>query len=442
MRNQRVKDYKHLIYTPDEWQPEAIDFGLAHHYCIIGDDMGLGKSFEAGAVVVQNDFKILVISPAHLKRNWWYEFKAFQNKYSRLEGIFVCKTAKDLKRNLKQYHIVIINFEMLLKEEDMRRLFQDRPNVIVDEAHYLKNIESQRTKAFHTYVEDYNPHRVLLCTGTAIKNRVDEFYSLLLICSYNPAKTSGTSILGMSYYHFRSKFMWGRRDKFGYMKWSGLRNKEKLLELLEGKYIRREAEDVLGLSPLLEKSIMVDYASKGEEKLKEAWEKFQKTGKMGSKDVTVKVESAVKKAPFTAKYVKGLLDERDTPVVVFTDHLDPLDIIYERLLKLGIKRIAKIDGDTPMEQRDEYVRQLQARKLDVLMGTILTMGTGNTMTEAIDEVFNDPAWVPGDNKQAKRRIWRRGTTKACTIHHISGSPMDKYINEQLISKEKVIKEVL
>ena len=54
-----------------DYQNAAVDYALAHPNCLIGDEMGLGKSAASIAVAnVTCAKKILVICPASIRLNW------------------------------------------------------------------------------------------------------------------------------------------------------------------------------------------------------------------------------------------------------------------------------------------------------------------------------------------------------------------------------------
>ncbi len=429
-----------LVYKPEPHQTEAIKFGGLHHYHILADDMGLGKTFESIAILISRSVsKFLVVCPAHLKYNWKAELMACQDKVP-MRDILVVDELSDIKRiMLHDYKVVIINYEMLLEIAFMEILFAKFKNIIADEAHYLKNIQATRTKAFHQYVQDFKPHRLILLTGTPIKNRVDEFYSLFLLCSYNQRGTSGKSIVGMNFFHFQNKFMkWRWKDKYcQYKEYYGVQNIEELEEIKKDKYLRRESFDIRG-SKIKDNYIVMNSADYEDEELLKEFEAFQKGV---SVDIRAKVKSAKLMAPLTVKYLKGLKDANVGPVVVFTQHIEPLDILTAGLVKVKGLAIGRIDATMSPKKRQAQVDLLQAGKLDFLLGTFGTMSTGYTMIAACNVVFNDPSWVPGDNDQAKMRIDRMGQEKGCTAHHMTGSRVQKYIAKKCNEKSEVIGRV-
>jgi SNF2 family DNA or RNA helicase len=190
--------------------------------------MGLGKTIQAIALINTRLAKpILIVCPAYLKHNW----------------------RKELKRwcDLPQWPFVV-SYEEFTRTHSI--LVKSCDTIIFDEAHYLKNMQAKRTKAAHKFIKTIKPTYLLLLTGTPIKNRVPEFYSLLKLCSYNPKKTSGLPIT-KGYYHFADKL--SHREEYKLpsgikvVKYSGLKNKRLLLKYLKDKYFRKAAKDELDL---------------------------------------------------------------------------------------------------------------------------------------------------------------------------------------------------
>jgi SNF2 family DNA or RNA helicase len=428
-----------LVYKPEPHQTEAIKYGGLHHYFILADDMGLGKTFEAVAIYISRAVgSFLVVCPASLKYNWEAELLACQSKF-HARDILVVEDLSDVKRIfLHDYKVVIINYEMLLELALMEILFAKFKNVIADEAHYLKNINATRTKAFHQYIQDFKPYRLILLTGTPVKNRVDEFYSLFLLCSYNKRGTSGKSIEGMNFYHFQEKFMKSRRKGYGkHKEYYGLRNLEELEEIKKDKYLRRESFDIRG-SKIQDVYVTMTPDESDDDDLLKEFEAFQKGVAV---DIRAKVKSARLMAPLTLKYLKELHASNVGPIVVFTAHLEPLEILTAGLVKMKGISVGRIDASMSVKKRQEQVDLLQEGRLDFLLGTFGTMSVGYTMIKSCNVVFNDQSWVPGDNDQAKMRIDRMGQDKGCTAHHITGSRVTKYIAKKCNEKIEVIGRV-
>jgi len=164
-----LKEYKLYPY-----QQEGLAFALKHHYCIIGDSMGLGKTIQAIEVMKSiPQVKALVVCPAFLKESWAREIKNFSTMTPYI--------SKKGGLPPEDENIVVIIGYSQLKDADL--LFQWADIVTADECHYLKNIDAKRTLYFHDYLQRHRPYRFIGLSGTAVKNRVPEWFSLLALCS-------------------------------------------------------------------------------------------------------------------------------------------------------------------------------------------------------------------------------------------------------------------
>ena len=422
-----------LTVTPFKHQQEYIKFALAGNFTLCGDEMGLGKTLSAIGVACAMNARTLVVCPAFLKHNWRAEFLKFTDL--KESEILVIEKKSDFLRAY-EFKVVIVNYEKL---KECVSIWQDFPYVIADECHYLKNIQAKRTQYFHNMVKFKRPERLSLLSGTAVKNRVEEFYSLLVLLSYVPTRgANGLSITDKfrTQYKFSKQFSYERTFEVSgrtISKFEGLRNEAELKSYFRGKYMRRLTKQVIDLPELLERYVEVNY--KFDDKELKNYEEF--TGKMDGHIMAIKSGSASAKAPFTADYAKNIHDETGLPVVIFSDHVDSVRIISEKL-----KSCAAITGATKMEDRHAYVTAFQQGKLDYIVATIGAMSTGVTLTAAADLIFNDMSYVPANNAQASKRIHRIGQTKTCRIHKICGSFVDKGIMTSLTSKQKVLDAIL
>lgn len=388
------------------FQTQGVEFLHAHHYSILGDSMGLGKTRQALELARRTNSKTLVICPAYLKQTWKREAK---------------KWAPEVDLTVETYS-QLTKLPLDIFETQL---------VIADEAHYLKNLKAQRTSRFHDGIWEHLPPRLVLLTGTPIKNRVTEWYSLLLLMSYTKERGTNTNGLNINSYCANQ---WEFNQMFSIEKitpWAtvfeGHRNVPLLKKILKGKYLRRKAEEVLDLPEFIRKDIVHSPNKRDKELLDQFME-----GKSGHFS-TVKMSHAEFKVGHTVRYVKDLIEQGEGPVVVFSDHPTAA-----KALASFFKRSNVITGATPGEDRHHIIDAFQDGRLDVLVGTIGAMSTGFTLTNASNLVFNDLSWVPGDIAQAEKRIHRIGQDKPCTVHRILFGDTDIKIAETLTAKVKTL----
>jgi superfamily II DNA/RNA helicase len=155
---------------------------------ILADEVGLGKTIEAGLVISQRwaerRRKILIIVPANLRKQWHQEL---QDKFS-LEGLIL--EAKSYNRIAKQERQnpflmpsgpIICSYQFAkAKAKDIKEIAWDL--VVLDEAHRLRNVYKTSNVIART-LKDALAHvnsKVLL-TATPLQNSLLELYGLVSI---------------------------------------------------------------------------------------------------------------------------------------------------------------------------------------------------------------------------------------------------------------------
>ena len=436
-----MTSFKGLAVKPFNYQVEGIEFGLRHHYHINADFMGLGKTLQALTVafdVVNNGGKVLVIAPAFLRYNWYAEINKLE---SYLNMVHVIEGNKEAKEPIpKGTDFIIMGYAQI---DHAAHVFDMVDMVIVDEAHYIKNIDAKRTERLHELIYRSAPERLALLTGTPMPNgSPTELYSLLRLCGYTPHKTNGANVykdypVPWDFYEdFANKsertiYVKGKRRLI--TKYEGVKkfNVKRLKYYLEKKMIRRKTEQVIKLPRLMEKEIVVDYKNIPE--LMEMFKEFNGNEKYSPE---LKAKSAMLKVKYTLDYIK-MLDERGLgPFLIYSDHKKPVEWLAEKL------DCPFIHGDVPVRTRDRYVREFQNNVHQFLCITIGSGAEGMNLTKAKHLIVNDPNWTPAKNDQMRKRFHRIGQKEPCTVHNIIGSVQDKRIIESLRKKMKVIGAVL
>jgi SNF2 family DNA or RNA helicase len=421
-----------MSFTLMPFQRQTVDFGIKNKYAIYALEQGLGKSFCALATAVESNSRCLIICPSYLRLKWKAEIKKF----------FPDKTVSLFKSDKEFYRVwdtdfVIISYSYLAKAEIF---FEWADMVIWDEAHYLKSMEAKRTEAAHKLIYENSIKRCLLLTGTPILNRTHEFYSLIAMMNYRPDIVKSEFLEKFeSYVDFANYFsylqeypVYRGNKRVMVQKWTGHRNVEELKKYLKNCYIRFSSDEVLDLPPYLEIDVPVSYEDNPE--LMEAFEEFSGDGN-SSVASNVKAKAALAKVPFTAEYVKDLMDQGEQ-VVVYSDHVDSCLALAEKLGVTGIH------GGTDMKVRQKLADEFMAGKSQVIVATIGSFSTGIDLISAANMVFNDLNWVPGNMSQAMFRIRRIGQKRRCIFHYILGSIQDEIIRNSLKEKLDTIREVV
>jgi ERCC4-related helicase len=159
---------------------------------ILADEVGLGKTIEAGLVIAQRwaerRRRILLIVPASLRKQWAQEL---QSKFGIPSVILDAKVVRDQERTNKSAKpfertdaVVIVSYEFADKKIDSIGTIQ-WSLVVIDEAHRLRNVHrksgSARAKRLKQALGgESGPFRVLL-TATPLQNSLLELYGLVSI---------------------------------------------------------------------------------------------------------------------------------------------------------------------------------------------------------------------------------------------------------------------
>ena len=409
---------------PRPHQIESVDFFLKCQGSIgLFDEPGLGKTLEILMMiceVVMPWEKALIVCPSYLKLNWIHEIETFTNM------------------KLKTEIDVLTYYEFTNKIDSI----SDYSFVGFDEAHALKNTESQRGSQAQFLLHTQTPQYFVYATGTPITNRVIDIYAFLALLSNFPHvnpnimdKYSSMYAFAMNFCNVTEKTIGGRNI----MQFKGLKNKEELRTYLDPWTLRRKTDDVLKDVPEMQLSnVIASY--KKDSKLEEEWQNHKDKSQV-SKGIEAKVSSAKAKVGFTVDYVSDLLETGNGPIVVGSDHREPAQEIYDRLVKKGY-RCTLVMGGQGIEKRNEKVKMLQNGETDVYIATFKSSYEGVTLTKARYVVCNDIPWEPAILEQFLRRVRRMTQTKTSFGIFVIGSVIDEMITRDIRSKIKAIKNTL
>ena len=150
---------------------EAVRGG--HRTFLLADEPGLGKTAQAlMAANVANAFPLLVVVPNVVKTNWAREVQRWIPQRS---STVVHGDGDDLDAFSD---VVIVNYEILDRHVGWLGRFGFK-GMVVDEAHFIKNATSQRTRhvqALAQNVRVLHPKALMMAlTGTPLINQIEDF---------------------------------------------------------------------------------------------------------------------------------------------------------------------------------------------------------------------------------------------------------------------------
>lgn len=431
---------------------------------LLADDMGLGKSLQAltvAAIDVKRGWaeKILIICPVNLKGNWAEEIEKFtrfpylilgQEEHPHHKGVFKKLGPVDRLKQLEEFKkitgpkILVVNYEQLDPHvADLNKIGFDIS--ISDEAHYVKNYKSKRTKAWLKV----QAARHFLLTGTPMLNHINELWPLLHKID---------SVGYPKYWGFCQRYAvyGGYKDK----QIVGVKNEKELTERLHKVMIRRMKKDVLDLPEVQIIQRKVDLLPSQRKIYDELIENL--VIEIHGQDDPAEIENALTKflrlkqicgttLPFTGLDESAKLDLavddalevliNGNKLVVFTQFRDVQEAFCSRLDKVAPFDIWELNGSVPGPSRQGIIGEWRDDKEPgVIVGMLQVMSEGYNMTAARHGFFIDKLFVPGKNQQAVDRMHRIGSdlTQPVQIHeYICRNTIESRVEQILATKKKL-----
>jgi superfamily II DNA/RNA helicase len=154
---------------------------------ILADEVGLGKTIEAGLVISQKwaerRRKILIITPATLRKQWSQELI---DKFYLPSIILEKKSFDNLKNKGNNFpfeqtdSIVICSYEFAAKmSAEVRKTPWDL--VVIDEAHKLRNVHNASNKRANAIKNALSSKQKILLTATPLQNNLLDVFGMVSV---------------------------------------------------------------------------------------------------------------------------------------------------------------------------------------------------------------------------------------------------------------------
>lgn len=438
------------------YQEESVAYALARESTLIADEPGLGKTIEvAGFLNASPEISsVLVVCPASLRINWLRE----------LEGWCVPERQIGIvsQSGVPITDVVIASYDAL--SQWTLQLHKRAPwdLLVLDEAHYVKNYNSQRTKLVKRLKARCK--RTLALTGTPVENRPIELYTLL--------KMLAPEAWPESWIEFGQRYSAAKKISVPVRKpgqavkyrqiWdmSGHSNEVELAKRLRSScMIRHRKSDVLKDLPAKRRQIIEIPANGAKQKIEDEWIGLAHIDPFRTRyeDIVDQLENlappefeimsrlratvALEKVPAVAMHVADLLKGGAGKVVVFAHHRAVIAELADALEEYGVVTLC---GEMSTEARQASVDAFQTDPAArVFLGSITAAGVGITLTAASVVVFAELDWVPGRVTQAEDRCHRVGQRDSVLAQHLvlQGS-LDAHMVKMLVAKQEVIDRIV
>lgn len=457
---------------------------------LIADDMGLGKTIQGiGILNGRPDAKrVLVLCQANMRLKWVREIEKW-------------KTNPDLTvghaegSNWPDTDVVVINYDIAARHvERMRATEWDL--ILTDEAHNLKNEDTQRTQAvLGTLLSassdaDFIPTLPLAAggqmvhlTGTPKPNRVSELWPLLT--TSRPDLWGTGPLARMAFLNryqpptlIKKTITKGNRsfEKILAMPGKPIRELELQMRMRgSGSFIRRLKRDT-DLPPKFRTPLPMPYKLSKEDvdmlrsveteladliararqaeghgvvagESREATELIDvisgKSLKVDFSEIArVRANLGALKAPMAARFIiDELLEEKEfapedrRKTVVFAHHKTVVETIARLAREEFPNGVLVYDGSASAKKRQDMIDRFDSDPSAVLMIITLAGATGITLTASSRMRVVEPDYSPSNMVQIEDRIWRIGQMRNVDIGYLFiPDSMDANVGLSLIQK--------
>lgn len=396
-----------LNCTLRRYQEWGVKYILHQKRVLLGDEMGLGKTIQAIATMVslknKGETHFIVVCPASVVTNWCREI----NKHSNLTVTKMHGDDKDYALNswMNTGGALVTTFETTAHFNFAEGFTYNQ--LIVDEAHYIKNPEAQRS--INTTRLCQHADRILFMTGTALENNVDEMITLINILRPSIAQ----DVSGIAFLSSAPEF------------------REKIAPV----YYRRKRDDVLTELPDLIETKEWCKLLREEEKLYE--NSILKKRYTDARRVSWNVDNLENSSK--ARRLMEIVKEAESEgrkVLIFSFFLDTISKINAFL---GDRCLEPINGSIPPQRRQEIIDEFEKAPVgSVLTAQIQSGGTGLNIQAASVVVICEPQFKPSIENQAIARAYRMGQSRNVLVYRLlSDDTIEEKISVLLEQKQKI-----
>lgn len=430
-------------------QADAIPKLIAGHH-LLAFAPGTGKTLTALTACKAVGGRHLAIVPANIRTQW--------ERQARAAGLTVQVLRKETDQMRDDVDLTVVSYHGVIRKPLWLQVMSRRyASLTLDESHMVKSPQASMTKAIFGSRPDSRciykqAERVWLLTGTPILRDPSDLWvmmSRLFADHLEPLDIRRKS-------QWIDKFCRYDETPWG-LKIHGSRNEALLAEVLKPVMTRVNDSDAHRPAMVIDtifleprKVPLSELTDEARELLEVLVAELDSGGNpdlAGAETILATLRRLIgeAKAPDVAELIEGELLSGRAKIVVFYQHVKVGNIIQVGLRNRGIHSV-RVGGDANADAReamlDEFLHSPDCR---VFLGQLQATGTGLDGLQVTDRVFIvEPAWTPGPNEQAFRRVARGGSKH----RHVYASyvalsdSIDEAVLKKVASRTKSIKEIL
>jgi SNF2 family DNA or RNA helicase len=429
-----------------------------HRSFLLADEPGLGKTAQSVlAASVAEAYPLLVVVPNVVKMNWAREVERWtpQRRVTVIHG-----DGQDIDPFAD---VFVVNYEILDRHLSWISRFGFK-GMVVDEAHMIKNVQSQRSRnvlAIAERIRERTPGvspLLIALTGTPLINDIDDFRAIWRFLGWTEADKPGPELMALL-----ENNGWTPADPAFYP--------EARQSVIDMGIVRRRKMDVAADLPAKRVvDLPVELDDEMGRGIREAeaqlarklLDRFTavKNGKLGQKlsdEAIIRMVCAQEleesnasadgmnvftmvrqigqaKASLAADYTAQLARSVGK-VVFFAKHIDVMNRVESQLAEAGLKTVS-IRGDQTATFRQEQIDAFNKDpEVAVAVCSLTAAGVGVNLQASSNVVLAELSWTDAEQTQAIDRVHRIGQDEPVTAWRIvAAQTIDAKIAELIDGK--------
>jgi len=425
-----------------------------HRTFLLADEPGLGKTAQAlVAASVSNSYPLLVVVPNVVKTNWAREVALWTPGRT---ATVVTGDGHDVDAFSD---VVIVNYEVLDRHVGWLSRFGFK-GMVVDEAHFIKNLKSERSKNVLTLSRSIRAARpkalMIALTGTPLINDIDDFRAIWQFLGWiddkKPLPTLMDKLEDTDLTPADFGFFAAARQAVIDM---GIVRRKKV-DVAADIPARRVADIPVELDDDLGRSVRAAEAALTQ-RLLAAYRRVRslkpdadpedlirvvahaeieesKAAKTGDNVFTMVRKIGQAKAGLAADYTIQLA-RNVGKVVFFAKHIDVMDQAEAQFAKAGLTTVS-IRGDQSPKARQAAIDAFDNDpEVSIVVASLTAAGVGLNLQAASNVVLAELSWTSAEQTQAIDRVHRIGQELPVTAWRIiAAHTIDAKIAELIDSK--------
>lgn len=384
--------------------------------------MGLGKTITSASLSrLWQSKRTVIMCPAAVKFNWFSDLKSFG-----FNELYFSIMDSRKSRNIRAFNerFVILNYD-IINNFSKELLSAPIDHFIFDEAHALKNHNTQRYKNLAKIVAANPNAKITFLSGSPIKNRVNDVFAYLKLIGHE---------LGSSYKKFIDEYTISTTGSRG-TQIKGGRNLQDLQIKMSNFMIRKTKDECLNLPDkifLQYKYEMADYRAEYDKVIEEMSQQKSISSLTGNLH-SLNIITSKAKIPGVIEIAENIIDE-DRKVVIFGGYTDPIETLAKHFGKSCVVVTGSVDSFTRNQHVERFHNDPECK---VFIANMIAGGVGINLTNASDVIFINFPFSHADLYQATDRLHRIGQKSSVNVHYtFCEDSVDEYIYEIVVDKEK------